>query len=81
MTHTQLLNNATCCAELEKVQAIADACSQDLDNAFAEYDAARARTKAAITVHEKNWADVEEARAKVNYLEKFAIYVDFMKGF
>ena len=78
ITHAGIVANID---SYSTIWAIEDAVSKELDEAFAEYDLAMALTKKAKTEHEKNWAKVEEARAKMKYLEKYAIYMDFMKGF
>lgn len=80
ITHADLFNRAATSYDFAAIWEIEDACGRDLDNATAEWEAARAKTKAAVTEHDKNWAKVAEAQAKLNYLAKFAAYIDFMKG-
>lgn len=81
VTHKDFLKRVLAGSDYEAIGQIEDACSRDLDEAFAQYDAAILNTKKAATVHEKNWAKVAEANAKMNYLAKFAAYSDFVSGY
>lgn len=81
VTHAELFNRAADSYDFGAIWAIEDACSRDLDEAIAEYDAAKEATKKATTEHEKNWAKVAEAQAKMNYFAKYAAYMDFFKGY
>ena len=81
VTHAELFNRASESYDFAAIWAIEDACGREVDEAMVEYEKARATTKNAVGDHEKNWAKVAEAQAKMNYLAKFAAYADFMNGF
>ena len=81
VTHAGLFNRAAESYDFASIWAIEDACGRDLDEAMAEYETAKLNTKNAVTEHEKNWAKVAEVQARMNYLAKYAAYVDFFKGY
>ena len=81
ITHAGLFNRAADSYDFAAIWAIEDACSRDLEEAEEKYDEAVIRFNNATTEHDKNWAKAEKEYARAVWLEKYAAYVDFMKGF
>lgn len=81
VTHIGLFNRAAESYDFPAIWAIEDACERDLEEAKKAYDAAVIRFNNATTEHEKNWAAVEKEYARARWLEKYAAYTDFFKGY
>ena len=54
-----------------------DACSAELDEFAKRYEDARAKEK---TAENANWAEVETAKAHLNFLIANAVYTDFLNN-
>ena len=81
VTHAGLFNRASDSYDFATIWSIEDACNRDLDEAEKAYEAAVIRCNNATTEHEKNWATVEKEYARARWIEKYAAYIDFCKGY
>lgn len=87
LTYTEVFNR---CGDYPAFMTVQDLCSKDVDDAEAEYVAAYNCYKKAKATYDadqskdnlskKNWAEVVSLRAQLEYMEKFALYYDFLRS-